>query len=258
MWWVILLVIIYIFLVAPSREKRQLKQTKYAHRGFHSEDTNVKENSLEAFRLAVENGYGIELDVQLSKDRQVVVYHDNSLFRLEKDKRLVSDCTLEELREFQIPLLTEVFELVDGKVDLVIELKSGSLNRVNSFCQTVYALLKEYQGSYCIESFNPLIVAWFKKYAPEVTRGQLVAHVKEYPVLWQGVLLNTMFYQAWSRPHFIAVDVASARWNIPLQINKWLGAKFVLWTVRSQDEAKRKNIEAIIFEFFEPDCVSRG
>lgn len=242
------MVVLYIFLVAPSLETRELKQERYAHRGLHSENQKIKENSIEAFRLAVEKGYGAELDVQLTKDGQVVVYHDDSLLRLENDNRLVSGCTLEELREYQLPLLTEVLELAAGKVELIVELKHVPFAQIKPFCQKVYEVLEAYEGTYCIESFNPFVVAWFKKHAPNVTRGQLVQPAKEYPHFWQGLVLNSLLYQFLARPHFIAFEIENSRWNPALWVNRILKAKFVLWTVPSSRQPLEKSIDAYIFE----------
>ena len=250
--WFLLIFVLYVFLIAPSTSKRTFKQTHYAHRGFHSVDKGIKQNTLPAFEAAIEKNYGIELDVQLSKDGQVVVYHDDDLFRLEKDKRQVSDCTLEELRTYQLPLLTEVLQTVDGKVPLIVELKNLPFKKLVSFCEQVYDILKEYSGPYCIESFNPMIVAWFKKQAPEVMRGQLIQPTKEYPNVWLGFFLNTYLYQFMTRPHFIAFELKTSHINPSFVINQLLGVQSALWTVRSPKE-ERANIDTYIFESYFPN-----
>lgn len=243
--------IMYLFLIAPSFETRAFPQQKYAHRGFHTKDKSIKENSLAAFQMAVTKGYGIELDVQLTKDGRVVVYHDKSLWRLEKDPRQVAECTYAELQRFQIPLLSEVLAIVDGQVAFIVELKTVPFGQIAYFCSRVSGILKQYEGAYCIESFDPFIVAWFKKNDPQVMRGQLVQPIKDYPNLFQGLFLNSYLYQCLSRPHFIAYKVKHSNWNGAFWLNRLMGVKLVGWTIRSPKELKAKKLEAIIFEYFE-------
>ena len=157
----------------------------YAHRGLHSRDKSVPENSLTAFRLAAEAGYGIELDIQLSKDGQVVVFHDDTLDRVCGVHGRVDAFTLEELRgmrlcgtDERIPLLTEVFAVVAGRSPFIIELKTGPRNA--ELCEKGLALMRAYDGPYCVESFDPRIVGWFKKHAPDLLRGQLAGPPKTY------------------------------------------------------------------------------
>ena len=78
-WLILVLMIIYLFAIMPRITPRPMKEFRgwyYAHRGFHDNNIDVPENSKKAFALAVKNGYGIELDVQLTKDEKVVVFHD--------------------------------------------------------------------------------------------------------------------------------------------------------------------------------------
>lgn len=248
--WLLLVVVIYLFLVAPSLQKRRFKQTHYAHRGFYAEE-GFKENTLPAFAAAIKKGVGIELDVQFSKDKRVVVHHDDDLKRLEKVAGLVCDFSYEELQAYQIPVLTEVLDLVDGQVPLIVELKSTSFQQVPKLCQSVYAILNKYQGTYCIESFNPLIVAWFKRHAPEVMRGQLIQPAKEYPNVALGIFLNSFLYQFMTRPHFIALELATTHFNPALWIARLFGAQFALWTVRTPAE-EHKDVDIYIFEKYTP------
>ena len=178
----VLLASVPLFMLAPGRvTKRQrapFQNVNFAHRGLHSRDKSVPENSLEAFELASRAGYGIELDVQLSKDGQVVVFHDDDLKRVcgvdcRVDERTYAELT--ELRlcgtEYTVPLFTEVLATVRGRSPLIVELKRGRRNI--ELCEKTYALLAEYRGDVCIESFDPFIVAWFRFHAPELLRGQL-------------------------------------------------------------------------------------
>ena len=149
-----------------------------AHRGLHSE--LVPENSLTAFRLAVEKCLSIELDVRLTKDCRIVVFHDNDLMRMCGIEGKVFDYTYEQLSAFKlknsdekIPLLSEVLKTVDGKVPLLIELKGGA--PFGELESRVDHMMKKYKGEFAVQSFNPFSVMWFRFHSPKVTRGQLVS-----------------------------------------------------------------------------------
>ena len=131
---IIILLAIYLVLVAPRMigkpDVSVLRGVHYAHRGLHDNQTDAPENSLKAFQLAVEAGYGIEMDVQLSKDEVPVVFHDETLKRMCGTEGKVWEYTLEELQKMKladsdetIPTFQEVLELVGGKVPLIVEYK---------------------------------------------------------------------------------------------------------------------------------------
>ena len=254
-----------VFLLAPgfaSREKKApFLRRNFAHRGLHSRDLTVPENSLKAFELAAAAGYGIELDVQLTRDGQVVVFHDADLERVCGVKGLLEDRTFEELQELRllnteekIPLFTDVLAVVRGRGPLIVELKNGKQNK--ELCEKTYAILKEYKGDYCIESFNPVIVAWFRKHAKEVLRGQLAAPIPEYEgevkpftaFLLSHVLLNFL-----SRPHFIAYKIG--RRPPSVRLSCLLGAMNVGWT--SHEVRNERGRAAVIFEFYRPRLIYR-
>lgn len=256
---------LYTYLVAPGRLPRAsdatLFKTAYAHRGLHAKDGSVPENSLAAFKAAAAAGYGIELDVHLTADGQVVVFHDDTLKRMCGADKAVCECTYEQLldhrllgTEQRIPLLSEVFEAVGGRVPLLVELKNGKQNK--ALCEKTAALLDGYSGVYCIESFNPLVVAWFKKHRPQVVRGQLACGRGGYHNIpsYQGVLLSMMLMNVFSRPHFAAYSHGDARGRLSLWLVRLLGGKLVGWTVRDTDDiaCSQSYFDAIIFEFFRP------
>ena len=128
-----LLAALYFLLLIPrfrSPDCGALMGYYYAHRGLHNLNEGVPENSMKAFRLAVEKGYGIELDVQLSADGIPVVFHDNTLARMCGVNRRVRELTLAELKALslggtkeQIPTFQEFLEMVDGRVPLIVEIK---------------------------------------------------------------------------------------------------------------------------------------
>ena len=248
MGWLIVLIAaaVVVLMTAPNAHRGRMarwRHERFAHRGLHDLRAGVVENTLPAFRAAVEHGYGMELDIQFSKDFQVVVFHDDDLKRLTGDRRRVDACTLEELRAFplhgidsaRIPTFKEVLELVDGKTPLLIELKSGKNNA--RLCQALMELLKDYRGEYIVESFNPLIVNWFRRNAPQIVRGQLVCPMKEYipkasrvsAFFMSGLLLNWL-----GRPDFVAYDANAARFFSPHFQRFVFHTPMAAWTVRSE------------------------
>ena len=135
---------------------------------------------LAAFRAAAEKGYGVELDVQLSSDGYVVVFHDDTLDRICGVHGKVIDYPLEQLQGMKlletaetIPLFTDVLAVLQqGAGPLIVELKTVG-KRNPELCEKTREILHSYPGVFCIESFDPMIVRWFRKNAPEIFRGQL-------------------------------------------------------------------------------------
>lgn len=248
-WFILILCGIILFLIKPSSNATPFKHKYYAHRGFHQADQSVKENSILAFQEAVKRGYGIELDVQFSKDNEVVIYHDYNLNRLDDVNSTVRELSLEELRKYQIPTLKEVLELIDGKVELIIELKSIPDYQLLSL--KVKELLDQYQGPYCIESFDPRIVAWFKQQAPQIKRGQLIMPGYYYDNKLLGYLINTLFYNFLTKPHFLAIHHKISHVHPFIKVNQWMGVQTVLWTIHQEHKTDYPWVDAIIFEHFE-------
>ncbi len=249
-----------VLLLAPGHASKAARApfegVYFAHRGLHTPDRSVPENSAEAFRRAVAAGYGVELDVHLTADRQVVVFHDDTLDRVCGVSGRVEDRTLAELRalslcgtEERIPLFSEVLEIL-GKTPVVVELKTGGQNR--ELCEKTYALLREYDAVACIESFDPTIVRWFRKNAPELLRGQLATEQAGYldsgkSPLVAAILSNTLL-NVLARPQFIAYHIGKR--PLPVRFAELLGAMKVGWTAHSSaDEA---GLDAVIFEFYRP------
>ncbi len=227
----------------------------YAHRGLHG--NGVPENSLKAFSLAAENGYGIELDVQLSKDGVVTVFHDYSLTRMTGVDKKLSELTSDELSNLflgdtdqKIPTFKEVLSLIDSKVPLLVELKGESLK--TDLCPKVAELLREYKGAYCIESFNPLLINAIREYLPDAYCGQLYTNVcrdkKKYSLL--NILLSVMAFNFLTKANFIAYNKLD-RHSLAVRLTTKLykAPKFV-WTVKTKEEktAAKFYKEYAIFE----------
>ena len=239
-----LLILLYLFLFVRPKGKKPAEPRllcDYAHRGLHG--NGVPENSLLAFEEAVKKGFGIELDVQLSADGVVMVFHDYTLIRMTGKEEKLKNLTAAELQalslagtEQTVPTFREVLELVDGKVPLLVELKGEDLN--SALCPKVAELLQEYQGPYCVESFNPLLVKNIKKYLPHVYCGQLYTNVcrdkKKYSPL--NLILSAMAFNFLARPDFIAYNLKDRKAFPVLVATKLYKAPRFVWTVRTEEE----------------------
>lgn len=237
------------------------------------------ENSLAAFEAACKAGYGIELDVHLSRDGQVVVIHDGDLRRVAGDKRAVADLTYAELQRIPlrtgavgqggksaetsagspeaqyVPLLSDVLALVDGRVPLVVEIKMDR-GLDQELMRKTDALLSGYQGDYVIESFNVLALAWYRKHRPEVTRGQLAVPYRgrvDSPDSALRWMAGSLLFNWLGRPDFVAYEWHGGH-SLPMRIYRFLGGTPVAWTVRSEraQEESRPDFDGIIFESYLP------
>ncbi len=241
---------------ATKRQRAPFQNMNFAHRGLHSRDMRVPENSLAAFELAAAAGYGIELDVQLSRDGQVVVFHDDTLERVCGVSARVDELSLDELRELRlcgtderIPLLSEVLATVRGRGPLIVELKTGRRNR--ELCEKTYALLSDYRGDVCIESFDPTIVAWFRFHGRDLVRGQLAQPAVRYggsASRAAAFLLSRGFTNFLCRPQFIAYRIGFK--PLPIRLAERLGAMRFAWT--SHEPRNEARNDAVIFEFYKP------
>lgn len=242
---IIIVAVIYVSLIMPRSidgADMELLCCDYAHRGLWNE--KVPENSLAAFELALRAGYGIELDIQLSRDGRIVVFHDVSLKRMCGVERRLCDLTFAEIRNLRllgtnqhIPTLVEVLQLVDGKVPLLIELKGDDID--TTLCSRVAKILDNYGGAFCVESFNPMMLSWFKNYRPRYARGQLVTDFikeKRRGNKFLSFLLSHMLLNFLSRPDFIAVH---KKYQSKISFKMCTGlfrAKAFVWTVRHPKE----------------------
>ncbi len=269
---VIILVILYLLLIMPRMlhrpDKTPFEGVLYAHRGLHDNTSDKPENSMAAFEEAVEAGYGIEADVQLTKDKIPVIFHDFTLKRVCGVEGKVSDYTYEELQQFflcdsnqKIPRLEDFLKMVDGRVPLIIEYKiPGGITEV---CQVADSLLQKYKGDYCIESFNPLGLLWYRQNRKEILRGQLAdnfikAGESEFskPIY---IALHYLLFNFVTKPDFIAYNHHCYK-NLSRQICRYLyGSLAVGWTIRSREElAERKtDFDLFIFDSFIPENTKK-
>ena len=251
--------ILYLLAIRPSTRKCGIEKymsVKFAHRGLHGD--GKAENSMSAFRAAKEAGYGIELDVRLSGDGELVVFHDPSLKRVCGIDSLVIDHSKEELAAMSlsgtadgIPTLREVLELIDGAVPLLIEIKMEG--EEHGVAEALAEIVCDYRGDYIVESFNPFALRTFRKIMPEVPRGILSSLFSEpkYRGKPTYFILRNMLLNFLHRPDFIAYE-KNGRSCAPLRLirKKWSTPLFA-WTVRSEEEEAKTvsdGFDTVIFE----------
>lgn len=236
-----------------------------AHRGLHSQ--GVPENSLPAFRAAIEAGYGIELDVQPAADGTPMVFHDYDLTRMCDDEGYISDMDLDDLAkerllgtEETIPTLAETLREIAGKVPLLIEIKDqdGRLGTtIGEVHARVAALLEGYDGPVAVMSFNPNTVAAFADAAPDVVRGltSCAFDKDDWPMLDDETRENLAALADFDR---VGAEFTSHDWrdlaNPSVAALKSRGVPVLCWTIRSAEEAEeaRQRADGITFENFRP------
>lgn len=233
-----------------------LVQTPIAHRGLH--DKQHPENSLSAFEKAIDEGYPIELGVQLIADGTVIVFHDESLSRLTDNDGYIkflnkSDLDILYLKDSKekIPTFEDVLKFVNGRVPLLIEIKNQ--DKVGELEKKVIEFLKSYKGQYAIQSFNPYVLEYFYKHAPEILRGQLAGFFKGEKLAYfkKFALKRMLLNKKISRPNFISYEAK----RVPNRfVRKYKKLPLLVWTVTSQSEYLKvvKYCDNIIFEGFEP------
>ena len=269
--WILLGLFVLIFLLYllclrcnKRRDWSKFRGRRFAHRGFHNKP-DIPENSLPAFRRAVQCGFGAELDVHLMKDGQLAVIHDASLKRTAGADVLVEDLTAEELRqytlegtEYHIPLLEEVLPIFAGKAPLIVELKAERGN-AEALAAAACKLLDKYKVDYCVESFDPRCLMWLWQNRPDVVRGQLSENFtrhgdgKDLPGAVRWVLSNLLL-NCRTRPAFIAYRFED-RDSLSLKLCRSLyGAQEFSWTIRSREDmaAAEEAGALVIFERFDP------
>lgn len=258
--------VLYLLMIMPRMlgrpDTEKFRRWLYAHRGLHDNASDAPENSMRAFEKAVAAGFGIELDVQATKDGVPVVFHDFTLERICGAEGKVCDYTLKELQQFRlcgtdqrIPLFEDVLKLVDGKVPLIVEIKIESTNL--SVCPAADRLLSGYRGMYCIESFNPLCVHWYRRNRRDVVRGQLSdAFYREGD--YSGPLyffLENLLFNWLGKPDFIAYNHRHSGMLSRCLCRGLYRSTAAAWTIKSSEELERarKHFDIFIFDSFVPE-----
>ncbi len=245
---VLLLVIGAAYLLAlrgrrnhPGLEK--LKGWNYAHRGLH--DEKLPENSMGAFRAALDHGFGIELDIHLMADGNLAVIHDSSLQRTAGVNVTIESLTTDQLANYKlkgteetIPLFSDVLALFNGAAPLIVELKTNGGN-ADKLCQIACAMLDSYHGPYCIESFDPRCIRWLRKHRPQIIRGQLAENslhrYSNIPWIIRFAMTNHLL-NFWTCPDFIAYNFPHRKTLGTYLCRKLWGIQGVAWTLRTKED----------------------
>jgi len=231
-----------------------LKDKAFAHRGLHSPQKNIVENSMSAFDNAAQYGYGLELDVLLSKDNKAIVIHDETLDRLTHETGKIIEHSSSELSKINlrnskdnIPTLKEVLDQINGSVPILVEIK-GDQEKFSEIAEAVFRDMKNYKGNIAVMSFYPEIISRFKTLSPNTLCGLVATSINDaslpteyFDVNKQISLLNTV--------DFMAYDIRALPNNATETYRK-LGKPVLTWTVRSdQNRSKAKQYtDNIIFE----------
>lgn len=264
-WTLLVLGILYILALRgrtghPGLSK--LRGWNYAHRGLHSK--GIPENSLAAFRAAVDHGYGAEFDVHLLKDGGLAVIHDSKLLRTTGLEGIVEDLTTEQLKTCflegtaeTIPTFRQVLDTFAGKTPIIIELKPNGGNCA-ALCEAACEAMAGYEGVWCMESFDPRAVYWLRKNRPDIIRGQLSENYLRKPQnklpLPLKFLLAFHLENFLCRPDFIAYDFYTRKVPSNPLCRKLWGLEAVTWTVRTPEDHRIAEKEGwiTIFENYTP------
>lgn len=266
LWTMLVLVILYILALRgrtghPGLQK--LRGWNYAHRGLHG--NGIPENSLAAFRAAVDRGYGAEFDVHLLSDGGLAVIHDSKLLRTTGREGRVEELTTNQLKDYPlegtgetIPTFREVLAVFSGRAPVIIELKPENGNHA-ALCEAACAAMESFEGSWCMESFDPRVVYWLRKHRPDIIRGQLSENYLKKPQskLPLPLKLALAFHleNFLCRPDFIAYDFETRRvLSNPICRRLW-GLEMVSWTLRTPEdhETALKEGWIPIFEHYLPE-----
>ena len=236
-----------------------------AHRGLHDASAGVIENTASAFQAAIAGNYGIECDVQLTRDGEAIVHHDDVLGRLTNGTGHVADLTTAALKAVpfkqtadRMLTLGELCDLVAGRATLVIELKSRFDRDVTLACRTA-DVLTAYAGPVAVMSFDPAVVACLRGSAPGLPRG-IGAERHHAHAEWEGLTARQrrqfahLLHAHRTRPHFLAYHVKDLPAAAPLIARHVFGLPLLTWTVRSEDDRRRaaRFADQMIFEGWRP------
>lgn len=246
-----------------KKDTSMLTRQAIAHRGYY--DAQLPENSIGAFNKAFKFKYAIELDVRLSKDNVVIVFHDDDLKRMCEVDGLVRDMTYDQLKALKlkgvdthIPTLEEVLTLTNNQVPLLVEIKDMGKADNPLLCKLSGEILSKYKGEYAIQSFNPWIVHFFKVNHPQMLRGQLVSKLDNYQMSSvRRFILRNLLLNFWTSPDFINSKMN----HIPLLLKYWKkqGRVAISYVAKNEQEMIKALFffDNIIFENFFPSYYEK-
>lgn len=235
-----------------------------AHRGLHDAQSGVIENTTSAVARALDHGYSIEVDLQISADGEAMVFHDETLDRLTEAEGAVAERGSQELQsvrfrdtEDRMQTLSELLKQVAGRSALVLELKS-LWNDNAVLARRTAEVLSDYNGAAAVMSFDPALVAASRGLDPDRIRGIVACRFEdadEWPELssMQRFSLRYFSHMAQTRPHFVSYDIKGLESLAP-RLLRALGVPLITWTVRDEYQALYGSdwADQITFEGFLP------
>jgi glycerophosphoryl diester phosphodiesterase len=234
-----------------------------AHRGLHHEAMGLVENCESSFAAAMREGFSIETDVELSKDGEAMIFHDDNVDRVLDAKGAVKSFTSAELKKMnyrqgreRIQTLAELLEQIRGKTTLVVEIKSLW---DDDFTLTDRALkvISGYNGPVCVMSFDPTLIARAAVTYPDAIRGITADRVIDpyYNMLpiAKRLSMQNYWHLPYSRPHFVSFDFSQLPFQ-PITQFREAGHPILTWTIHSDEQAAlaRRYCDQITFENFIP------
>lgn len=233
-----------------------LSRSLIAHRGYHNNKKGIPENSVLAFKKAIDNNYLIELDVRLTKDQKLVVFHDDNLKRVCGVNKRVKDLTYRELLRYnlfdttlKVPLFSDVIKLVNGRVPILIETKYH--NRYGVLEKILINELSNYKGLYAIQSFYPMSLLWPKRNTKDIPIGLLSSNFKNDLNRLKSIIGKTLILDLFFKTDFISYDVKGLPNNyLSYKRNK---KKIVIWTIKNKKDydLARQYTDSLICENFD-------
>lgn len=250
----------YLFLIAPGRSRAgqrfPFRGQNIAHRGLYDAAQGIPENSLAAFRAAAEGGYGAELDTRLTKDGVVVVSHDSNIRRMTGADVTIESLDYAELQQYKlggteerVPRFSDALDiLAAAHVPVIVEVKASPDHRRGELCRKVLEIIDAHTGNFCVESFDPFIVAWFRFHAPDLLRGQLTSQRDDLGGNLGAWLSSRMLIGCIGRPQFIAHRTGKK--SLGVKLAELLGAMRVTW--KAHDRSEEAKCDTVIFEAYRP------
>jgi glycerophosphoryl diester phosphodiesterase len=219
-----------------------LTSKPFAHRGLFDNET-IPENSLAAFELAISGGHSIELDVRLTADGKLCVFHDASLLRMTSKEKSFGASEWSGIEGLKllgtnqtVPRLETALELIGGRVPVLVEIKNAGIsNKVSALTAEV---LDRYTGAFAVQSFNGFTVNWFKKYRPDYCCGQLATGFRSKAAVARRVnyLFLSFYLSGLTRPEFIAYDIEAGDTAFFETALRASGLPLLLWIIDSEEK----------------------
>lgn len=237
----------------------------FAHRGLHSPG-GPPENSIESFLAAEQGGYGIELDVRLTRDGELAVIHDADTGTTTEESMIVEQSRYGELKELslggtesRIPTLGGVLEALRPTTPLLVEVKPSPSQ--SECAAKVVEVVSPRLGSTAVQSFHPAVVRRVKKDSPRLLVGQIGGIAPEIASelsTSEKLFLTTLFTNPWAKPDFLSLEISYLTSPPARFWRRVLGCAVLAWTIRdSAAYAKSRELHAgTIFDGFRPTAVA--